>query len=114
MNTLVGGTSIAPGSGNVVVLYQARFSGELDASTDPVAVALDADRLNQDPVVVVRGRVVEQFRRTTNDRHHGVDLPVVVEITESTTAVSSRDLEVRPGPGTHVPECAVLEVVEDG
>src|SRR5689334_10460220 len=59
-------TGIASRSRDMVVLHQSGFTRQFDPGTDSIAIALDSDRLNQNPVVSAGRGVVKQLRGTAN------------------------------------------------
>src|SRR6266853_202311 len=114
MDALIRGTSETPRSGYMVVLHQAGFSCDFDARANSVPVAFDADRLKQNPMVVVRCAVVEQFGTITNGGYNHINLAVVIEITERTTTMSGTNLHIRSGLGAYITECSILDILEHG
>ncbi len=71
----------------MVVLHQTGFARQFDAGADPVAIAFDPDRLDQNPVVAAGRSVVKQFGGTANRRYHHIDLAVIVEIAKGAAAM---------------------------
>src|SRR5882762_7274269 len=114
MDALIGGTSETPRSGYMVVLHQAGFSREFDARANSVPVAFDADRLKENPMVVVGGGVVKQFGMITNGGYNHINLAIVIEIAERTPTVSGTDLHIRPGLRAYIAECIILKILEHG
>src|SRR2546429_7162173 len=96
----------------MVVLHQAGFSREFDARANSVSVAFDADRLKQNPMVVVGCGVVKQFGMITNGGYNHINLAVVIEIAERTPTMSGKDLHIRPGLRPFIAECTILEILE--
>src|ERR1700730_17027627 len=114
MDALIRGTSETPRSGYMVVLHQAGFSCDFDARANSVAVAFDADRLKQNPMVAVGCGVVKQFGMITNGGYNHINLAVVIEIAERTPTMSGTDLHIRPSLRAYIAECPVLEILEHG
>src|SRR5437016_13469231 len=98
----------------MVVLHQAGFSREFDARANSVSVAFDADRLKQNPMVVVGCGVVKQFGMITNGGYSHINLAVVIEIAERTPTMGGTDLYIRPGLLACIAECATLGILERG
>src|ERR1700682_5266516 len=114
MDALIRGTSETPRSGYMVVLHQAGFSCDFDARANSVSVAFDANRLKQNPMVVVRCGVVEQLGTITNGGYNHINLAVVIEIAERTPTMSGTNLHIRTGFRAFINECSILDILEHG
>jgi len=89
VHTLITGRTVAH-SGRRVVVLNAERSLHLDLCAQAIAIGFDPDQLQNDPVVAaaLKARVVHPyFRRTIQDRDHGIDLAIVVEIAKRRAAM---------------------------
>jgi hypothetical protein len=66
LDALVGGTGETSRCGHVVILDLAGFSRDFNAGADSIAIAFDADGVNQNPMVAVLCGVVKQFGAIAN------------------------------------------------
>ena len=85
MNTLVARGKVAARSRNCRGLQAARRHN-CDLGANSVAIAFVSDKLQEDPVVLRLGFIVENMNRPVVSGHNGIETAVVVEISDGQSA----------------------------
>src|SRR4029077_12043087 len=82
--------------------------------SNAVTVALCTDSLNQEPMVAVRRRVIEQLRVPCNYGNNDVDLAVIIQVPKRCSTMCCAQTETRTCVCTYVLKGVVFHVLEDG
>src|SRR5260370_13846388 len=88
--------------------------GELDLCSNAVTVALCTDSLNQEPMVAVRRRIVEQLRVPCDYGDNDVNLAVIIQVPKRCSTMCCAQTEARACVCTYVLKGVVFHVLEDG
>src|SRR5438876_8586395 len=87
---------------------------ELDLCSNAVTVALCTDSLNQEPMVAVGRRGIEQLRVPCNYGYNDVDLAVGIQVPKCCSTMCCAQTEAGARVCTYVLKGIVFHVLEDG
>ena len=88
-------------------------SYDANAGADRGAIALGADQLDLDPVLLVAAVVAQQRRHIVHVQNERVDVAIVVVVAESGAAAGEAFADARSHRRGHVFELAIAQVLVD-
>src|SRR6266536_5134244 len=106
MHSPVGGAYVTHRCRHMIILHAARLAYQPDARSNPIAIAFTSFRLNDNPVIVIRGGIIKHRGRLADGRNQHVDLAIVIQVAKGRTTVRARYPHGRTSLAGHAGESA--------